>query len=106
MNQPQEGPTRKSKLFGFIYFIILVAVSFFLSSMAMKQWDIYKLLDLKSMTLPLVNKSGDIFPEIAVQLALAAIIFFVLQFVTVFVISIFKKEEDEFERMYQEQRRR
>ena len=106
MHEQQEEPTRGFKFFSVVYFLILVAVAFFLASLVMNQWDIYKLLGLNTFTIPGINKPGRDIPETAIQVVLAGIVFFVLQFVTVFVISIFKKEEDEYERLYREQTRR
>ncbi len=102
----QPEPTRGFKFFSVVYFFILVAVAFFLASLVMNQWDIYKLLNLNTFTIPVIKKPGSDIPEIAIQLVLTGFIFFVLQFGTVFVTSIFKKEEDEYDRLYREQTRR
>ncbi len=99
-------PTRGFKFFSVVYFIIFVAIAFFLSSLVMNKWDVYDLLSLNTLTIPGINKPGSDIPEMAIQVALAGIIFFILQFVTVFVISIFKREEDEYERLYREQSQR
>ncbi len=102
----QEEPTRGFKLFSFAYFIIIVVVAFFISGQVMNQWDIYELLGLNTITIPVIEKSAGDIPELAIQLVLTGILFFVLQFITVFIIGIFKKEEDEYEQAYRDQYRR
>jgi hypothetical protein len=106
MYQKPEEPSGGFKLFSIVYFLVLVALAFFAASLVMSKWDLYDLLSLNTFTIPGINKPGSDIPEIVIQLVLTGIIFFILQFLTIPIVSIFKREEDEYERAFREQRRR
>jgi preprotein translocase subunit SecG len=94
--EKEKEAKRSTKIVNFIYFVIIVAVAYFLSSLVMNQVDVYDALGLYKTTLPLIKKPATDIPEWAIQLVLAGLIFFILQFLLVIVVGMFKKEEDEF----------
>ena len=96
---------RSTKLFNFIYFLIIVAISYLVSTLIMDQVDVYDVLGLETTNLPVINKPGTDIPLWVFQVALALVIFFTLQFIIVFVLGLIKGEEDEYADAARDQRR-
>jgi preprotein translocase subunit SecG len=96
----QKELKRSTKFLNFAYFIIVVAAAYYLSGLAMEKADLYDELDLGGMKLPAINKPV---PEWVLQLVLAAIIFFILQFVFVFVVGLIKGGEKDAYEAYKDQ---
>jgi uncharacterized membrane protein len=93
----KKEPKRSSKLFGFIYFLVLVVVAYFLASLVMQQVDLYDLLGLYRTRIPVINVPGTDIPEWAFKVVLALIILFILQLVSVLVVGFFKGGKRELE---------
>lgn len=74
-----------------VYFVVIVVVAYFLSGLVMEELDLGSRLVVR---IPLINRGV---PQWVFQLALAAIIFFAVQFLSVFVLGLFgrKKKEEE-----------
>lgn len=107
MSMYQEPETSGGfKFFSVVFVLVLIALAFFAAGLVMSKWDLYDLLGLNTFTVPGINKPGSDIPKIVIQLVLTGILFFILQFLTIPIVSIFKREEDEYEQAYREQRRR
>jgi hypothetical protein len=106
MYQEPEEQSGGFKLFSVVYVLVLIALAFFAAGLVMSNWDLYDLLGLNTFTIPGIDKPASDIPEIVIQLVLTGILFFILQFLTVPIVSIFTKEEDEYERAFREQKRR
>ncbi len=87
---------RSTKLFNFIYFLIIVAISYFVSTLIMDQIDVYDVLGLYTTQLPMIKKPGTDIPLWVFQVILAFVIFSTLQFIIVFILGLIKGEEDEY----------
>ncbi len=92
--EPQELK-RSTRLFSFLYFVILVVAAYFLAGLALAQVNLDNLLDFE---IPLVNLSGRQIPDWAIQVALAVIILMILQFIIVFLFGLLKgRKKDVYE---------
>lgn len=84
-----EPPTRSTKFFSFVYFIIVVAAAYYLSGLVMDEAD---LADQVDFTVPVLNEP---LPLWVLQAALGLFIFFVLQFIFVFAVGLLKGEKED-----------
>ncbi len=92
-----EKPQASSTFFSLIYFILVIAASFFIAGFAMEQADLRNALGIDTFKIPLINVPGSDIPDLALQLVLAFLIFFVLQLVLVSFIGLFKKKKDPYD---------
>ena len=94
-----EKPKPRSTLLSLIYIIIVAGAAYFLAGLVMDQADLYKVLGLRSSEIPLIKVPGEDVPQWALQMALAFLIFFVLQPLVVIVTGLFTRgtKEDEFD---------
>jgi hypothetical protein len=92
-----EKSTASSTFFSFIYFILVIVASFFIAGFVMGQTNLRASLGLDSFKIPLINVPGSDIPDLALQLVLAFLIFFVLQLALVSFIGLFKKKKDPYE---------
>jgi hypothetical protein len=76
---------------GCIYVAIVVAISFVLAGLLMEQFDLFNELGIRDMEIPLINYSLKDMPEWALQVALTAVIFFILQPLIVIVMGAFSR---------------
>jgi len=99
----KKGPKQSTKLFSFIYFLVLVVVAYFLASLVMQQVDLYDLLGLYRTKIPVINVPGRDIPAWALKILLALIILFILQLVSVFVMGFFTGGKRELHDPYRDQ---
>lgn len=84
-----EPPTRGTRFFSLVYFIIVVAAAYYLSGLVMKEAD---LADQVDFTIPVLKEP---LPPWVLQAALGLFIFFILQFLFVFVVGLLKGEKED-----------
>ena len=92
-----EKPKASSTLFSFIYFVLVIVASFFIAGFVMEQANLRASLGLDSFKIPLINVPGSDIPDLALQLVLAFLIFFILQLTLVSFIGLFKKQRDPYD---------
>ena len=63
----------------------------------MNQTDLRALLGLDSFKVPLINVPGSDIPDLALQLVLGFLIFFILQLLLVSFIGLFKKQKNPYD---------
>ena len=78
-----------------LYVIIVAAISFLLAGLVLSQVDIYRELGLNNAELPLIKVPGSDIPEWVLQLALAALIFALLQPLVVIIVGLFGRRSGE-----------
>jgi phage shock protein PspC (stress-responsive transcriptional regulator) len=93
----------RTAFLGCIYFIVIVTVAYFLSGFVMEQVDLYDLLGLNDMEVPLIKVPGEDIPEWALQLVLAVLVFFLVQPFAYVVVALLNppKKDEEYQRPFQ-----
>jgi TRAP-type C4-dicarboxylate transport system permease small subunit len=95
--QKKEKTKPRSSLFSCVYVVIVIAAAFVLSSLIMRQLDLYDLLGLDRAEIPFLDIPGRDIPQWALQLVLGIAIFFILQplvYITAALLGAGKAEED------------
>jgi hypothetical protein len=70
-----------------LYVAVIAVISFLIAGFALTQVDVYRVLGLNSVEIPVINVPGTDIPQLALQLALAALIFFLIQMLVVIVFG-------------------
>ena len=96
-----EKPKPRSAFLSLIYLIIVAGVAYYLAGLVMDQVDLYKILGLQGSEIPLIKAPGEDIPEWALQLALAFLIFIILQPLAVVITGLFTqgKKKEEFDQL-------
>jgi hypothetical protein len=95
--QEPKKPKRSTACLGLVYVAIVLGVAYFLAGLVMDQVDLYDVLGLRDIEIPVINTPGREIPTWVLQLGLAIIFFFVLQplvFLVTALLSPKKKEDD------------
>jgi len=80
-----------------LYVAAIAVVSFLIAGFVMSQVNLYRVLGINSMEIPVVNVPGTDIPEWVLQLVLAALIFFIIQPLVVIVVGLFgRRGRDEY----------
>jgi hypothetical protein len=89
-----QGPDRKDQkakpsttISSCLYVAVIAVVSFLIAGFALSQVDVYRVLGLNSVEIPVINVPGTDIPQLVFQLLLAALIFFLLQMLVVIVFG-------------------
>jgi hypothetical protein len=90
-----EEQQKKVALLSCIYLIVVAAISYVLAALAMAQVDLYRILGLRGSELPLIRARGEDIPTWVLQLALAVLIFLLLQPLTVIILGLFSRGKPE-----------
>jgi len=98
----EEATKPGAVLVGLVYIIIAATIAYFLSGLVIQQVDLYQLLGLYDIELPLIKVPGGDIPQWVLQLVLGALIFFLLQPFIVIVTGLLSRGEQEepYERSY------
>jgi hypothetical protein len=75
--------------------VAVAVVAYFLSSLVVQQVNLYELLGLYDIELPLVNVPGRDIPQWVLQLVLGILIFLILQPFIVIITGLFSGEGQE-----------
>jgi hypothetical protein len=68
-----------------LYVAVIAVVSFLIAGFALSQVDVYRVLGLNTAEIPVINVPGTDIPQLVFQLALAALVFFLIQMLVVIV---------------------
>jgi TRAP-type C4-dicarboxylate transport system permease small subunit len=88
-----DKPKPQTAFLSCIYVAIIAVVSFILAGLVMEQLDLFNELGIADLEIPLIHFPGRDIPEWALQLVVAAVIFFVLQTLVVVVTGLFGRRE-------------
>jgi hypothetical protein len=77
------------------YITTVAIVAYFLSSLVVQQVNLYELLGLYDIELPLINVPGRDIPQWVLQLVLGILIFLILQPFIVIITGLFSGEGQE-----------
>jgi TRAP-type C4-dicarboxylate transport system permease small subunit len=91
----ENKPEPRTAFASCVYVAIIAIVSFLLAGFVMAQVDLYGLLGLNRTEIPFVNIPGQDIPQLVLHLALAVLIFFILQPLVVVVTGLFSRKESE-----------
>jgi TRAP-type C4-dicarboxylate transport system permease small subunit len=98
--QEPKKPKPSTACLGLVYVAIVIGVAYFLAGLVMEQVDLYDVLGLNDIEIPVINTPGREIPTWALQAGLAIIFFFILQPLVFLVTALLspKKKEDDFYR--------
>jgi Ca2+/Na+ antiporter len=93
MYREREKEAEKTKtstaLLSCLYVAAIAVISFFIAGFVMSQVNLYRVLGLSSVEIPVINVPGTDIPELVLQLVLAALVFFLIQPLFVIVVGVF-----------------
>ena len=91
--QDREKNAEKTKpstaILSCLYVAVIAFISFLIAGFVMSQVNLYRILGINSLQIPVLDVPGTDIPEWVLQLVLAALIFFLIQPLVVIVVGLF-----------------